>query len=76
MIFAAFAWWGAGMFPGLDLIVDGRPKLQTLIKNVATCPEVKNYYESLKQSREKMPRVGEIDYKDYYKVYHELCELA
>ena len=76
LIFAAFAWWGAGMFPGLDLIVDGRPKLQTLIKNVATWPEVKNYYESLRQSREEMPRVGEIDYKNYYKVYHELCELA
>ena len=56
-------------------MVEGRPKLESLIKKVGGWPEIKDYYKRLKDSRKSMPEVGVTDYTDYYKVYHELCEV-
>ena len=74
-VFAAIGWWGTGMFPGIELMVEGRPKLESLIKKVGGWSKIKDYYKRLKDSRKAMPEVGVTDYTDYYKVYHELCEV-
>ena len=63
------------MFPGIELMVEGRPKLESLIKKVGGWSKIKDYYKRLKDSRKAMPEVGVTDYTDYYKVYHELCEV-
>ena len=75
LLFAAISWWGAAVFPNMDKILEGRPKIEKSIRAVGTIREISDYYSSLKASRDSMPIVGSTNYASYYKNYHLLCGL-
>ena len=75
LLFAAISWWGAGVFPNMDKMLEGRPKIEKCIRAVGNIEVISEYYSSLKSSRNSMPVVGSTNYSDYYKNYHLLCGL-
>ena len=75
LLFAAVSWWGAAVFPNMDKILEGRPKIEKSIRAVGTIGAISDYYSSLKASRDSMPTVGSTNYASYYKNYHLLCGL-
>ena len=75
LLFAAIAWWGAGVFPGMQMMLDDRPKIDRAIRTVGGIEVIRRYYESLKASRQNMPTVGSTKYADYYGNFHRLCGI-
>ena len=75
LLFSAVAWWGAGMFPSMDIILDGRPNIRRAIEGVGCWTKLCDYYSDRKAIRAKLPRVGMTNYEDYYKNFHSLCGL-
>ena len=75
LLFAAVSWWGAAVFPNMEKILEGRPKIEKSIRAVGTIAAISDYYRSLKASRDSMPTVGSTNYASYYKNYHLLCGL-
>ena len=74
-LFAAICWWGAGMFPSMDPILADRPKIKRSIESVGALENLRKYYASLKDERQKLPTVGEKHYADYYGNFHALCGI-
>jgi len=75
LLFAAIAWWGAGVFPDMGWMLDSRPKIERSIRSVGDMDIVSKYYNDLKSTRESLPVVGSTNYSDYYENFHSLCNL-
>ena len=74
-LFAAISWWGAGMFSSMEPITADRPKIKRSIEGIGAMENVRQYYASLKETRQNMPTVGKTNYADYYKNFHALCQI-
>jgi len=72
LLFAAIAWWGAGMFPSMGMILDSRPNIERAIETVGSWEKIKDYYRQLKSTRQSLPIVGVTNYQDYYTNFHSL----
>jgi hypothetical protein len=59
----------------MDMMLEGRPKIEKCIRAVGNIEVISEYYTSLKSSRDSMPLVGSTNYASYYKNYHLLCGL-
>ena len=75
LLFAAIPWCGAGVFPGMEIMIATRPKIERVVKSVGIIDVISKYYAALKDSRESLPVVGSTNYSDYYKNFHRLCGL-
>lgn len=75
LLFAAIAWWGAGVFPDMEKMLATRPRIKRVIERVGNIDVVSEYYAALKDSRESLPVVGSTKYSEYYKNFHSLCGL-
>mgnify|MGYP001166693370 FL=1 len=75
LLFAAIAWWGAGMFPSMDIMLSDRPNIQRAVERVGTWGKLRDYYLKWKSSRSNLPKVGVTNYEDFYKNFHSLCGL-
>ena len=76
LLFAAIPWWGAGVFPGMEKMLNTRPKIKRVVGNVGSINVVSAYYAALRTSRELLPVVGSTKYSAYYKNSHSLCGLT
>ena len=76
LLFAAIAWWDAGVFRSIKPMLRERPKIERVINAVAALMPVVAYYSTHKASRPNLPRVGAADYSDYFGYFHSLCEIA
>lgn len=76
LLFAAIPWWGAGVFPNMDKMLENRPKIERCVRAVAEIKTISDYYASHLSSREKLPVVGLTNYAEYYKNFHSLCGLG
>jgi len=67
-IFAAFGQWSCGFFQGvsLDNLLNGRPKLASIIGSVGTLPKIRKYYGNKDFSRPDQA---------LWKVYAKFCKL-
>ena len=75
LLFAAIAWWGAGMFGNMNIMLDNRPKLERSITQVGKIESISNYYKALIGTRQEMPIVGSTHYSEFYTNFHILCRL-
>ena len=72
LLFAAIAWWGAAMFPSMEMILESRPNIKRAIETVGSWKKIKDYYSALKSTRKSLPTVGVTKYQDFYKNFHSL----
>ena len=75
LLFAAIAWWGAGVFPDMEKMLATRPRIKRVIERVGNIDVVSEYYAALRDSRESLPVVRSTKYSEYYKNFHSLCGL-